>query len=214
MNRREALKAASLLLGGAMVRRPALLTRDAAAIAQAPATTVRRTPLALMLTTGADRGDRRHHPPRHAVVARCEGGRRRRRDQLLLTDCYDRAAAAARCRTRGLRTSCATQQGRDFADTAARHARETLLREHRRRGRARPATPTGSTSRASSRLRAYFSSRDRHDKALRYVRVPGRWTGCVPLTPASRRGDKLTAWRVRQQRSAFDTGNGDESCPR
>jgi len=32
-------------------------------------------------------------------------------------------------------------------------------------------------------LQAYFSSEVGMTKALRYVRVPGRWTGCVPLQP-------------------------------
>lgn len=31
--------------------------------------------------------------------------------------------------------------------------------------------------------RAYFSSEIGMTKALRYVRVPGRWTGCTPLAP-------------------------------
>lgn len=33
-------------------------------------------------------------------------------------------------------------------------------------------------------LRAYFSSEIGMTRALRYVRVPGRWTGCIPLEPA------------------------------
>jgi len=32
-------------------------------------------------------------------------------------------------------------------------------------------------------LRAYFSSEIGMTKALRYVMVPGRWVGCVPLAP-------------------------------
>jgi hypothetical protein len=32
-------------------------------------------------------------------------------------------------------------------------------------------------------LRAYFSSEIGMTKALRYVLVPGRWEGCVPLAP-------------------------------
>jgi glucoside 3-dehydrogenase (cytochrome c) hitch-hiker subunit len=32
-------------------------------------------------------------------------------------------------------------------------------------------------------LRAYFSSEVGMTKALRYVLVPGKWVGCVPLEP-------------------------------
>ena len=32
-------------------------------------------------------------------------------------------------------------------------------------------------------LQAYFSSEIGMTKALRYVMVPGKWVGCVPLTP-------------------------------
>ena len=32
-------------------------------------------------------------------------------------------------------------------------------------------------------LQAYFSSEIGMTKALRYILVPGRWVGCVPLAP-------------------------------
>jgi hypothetical protein len=101
---------------------------------------------------------------------------------LLLTDCYE--ADAQRRVVAGLaefRALCQRRRGRDFAALPGAE-REALLREiDAEAARAGDAHYFGLVRELA--LRAYFSSEVGMTRALRYVRVPGRWDGCVPLAP-------------------------------
>jgi hypothetical protein len=100
--------------------------------------------------------------------------------QLLLTDCYE--PAAQQRVIRGLsefRETCRARQGADFA-SLARPVRERLLRDIDAEARKAPDTHWFALAREVGE-RAYFSSETGMTKALRYVRVPGRFTGCMPL---------------------------------
>jgi hypothetical protein len=101
---------------------------------------------------------------------------------LLLTDCY--AAPEQQRVVRGLqdfRITCRERCGSGFA-TLAIVERERLLREIDAEARKAADTHYFGLVRELA-LRAYFSSEIGLTRALRYVRVPGRWEGCVPLAP-------------------------------
>jgi len=181
MNRRDALKAA--VLGGALVaaggtasacdREPPRPARDGmlgargalSADDQALAALITDT---LLPTTAASPG------------AKAAGAGAA--INLLLTDCYE--PEAQQRLVRGLaefRATCRRQRGADFAALPAGD-REALLRavdaEAERVGEAHYFGLLRELA-----LRAYFSSEVGMTRALRYVRVPGRWAGCVPLAP-------------------------------
>lgn len=101
---------------------------------------------------------------------------------VLLTDCYD--AEAQRRAAGGLivfRQLCRERMNATF-ESLSRAERESFL-----------IAVDADALRAGDEhwfhlmrelsLRAYFSSEIGMTRALRYVRVPGRWTGCVPLEP-------------------------------
>ena len=101
---------------------------------------------------------------------------------LFLTDCY--APDVQQRVVRGLedfRVLCASRCGAGFASLPVRD-REQLLREIDAEARKEPDTHYFGVIRELA-LRAYFSSEIGMTQALRYVRNPGRWTGCVPRTP-------------------------------
>ncbi|MEP7345034.1 MAG: gluconate 2-dehydrogenase subunit 3 family protein [Gemmatimonadaceae bacterium] len=101
---------------------------------------------------------------------------------LLLTDCYD---PASQQRALGglvaFRTMCQDRCGGAFTKLSPIE-REKLLSEIDAE-----ATRLGDAHwfhlMRELSLRAYFSSEIGMTKALRYVRVPGRFTGCMPLAP-------------------------------
>ena len=102
--------------------------------------------------------------------------------QLLLTDCY--APDAQRRVARGLaeiRRACRDRTGRDFAALPVPE-RERLLRAVDAAARRAGETHDFHLVRELAE-RAYFSSEVGMTRALRWVRVPGRWEGCVPLAP-------------------------------
>ena len=82
---------------------------------------------------------------------------------------------------RDFRAACRARCGGDFAALAAAE-RERFVREvdaeARRAGESHPFHLLRELAH-----RAYFSSEVGMTRALRYVRVPGRWEGCVPLQP-------------------------------
>ncbi|CAA9339070.1 MAG: hypothetical protein AVDCRST_MAG40-2312 [uncultured Gemmatimonadaceae bacterium] len=101
---------------------------------------------------------------------------------LLLTDCYDAPAQQRVVRgLRDFRATCRAACGAAFAALPAAE-RERVLRlvdaEAQRTGDAHYFALVRELA-----LRAYFSSEIGMTQALRYVRVPGRWVGCVPRTP-------------------------------
>lgn len=177
MNRREALRATTVLLGAAAAvacgpdadetpsqaagAGPGVLNADDQALAELIADT-------LLPTTAASPG------------AKAAGAGAA--INLLITDCYD--AEAQRRLVRGLaefRAACRSRRGAAFAALAAGD-REQLLREIDGEAQRAGATHYFGLLRELA-LRAYFSSEVGMTRALRYVRVPGRWDGCVPLAP-------------------------------
>jgi hypothetical protein len=100
--------------------------------------------------------------------------------QLLLTDCYEPAAQQRVIRgLRDFRATCRARQGADFV-SLARPIRERLLRDMDAEARKAPDTHWFALARELGE-RAYFSSETGMTKALRYVRVPGHFTGCMPM---------------------------------
>ena len=101
---------------------------------------------------------------------------------LLLTDCYE-PSEQARVVT-GLadfRRACERSCGAEFA-TMAQAERERFLRDVDAEAQRSGDTHYFGLVRELA-LRAYFSSEIGMTKARRWVLVPGRWTGCVPLAP-------------------------------
>ena len=182
MNRREALRATTVLVGGAVVASTGVLAgcgRDAPEARRGAAASgvlgaddralVEEIADTLLPTTAASPG------------ARAAGAGAA--IDLLLTDCYEPDAQRRVGRGLGeLRALCRDRCGAGFA-SLARGERERLLREI-------DAQALKSDEKAhwfplvrELALRAYFSSEVGMTQALRYVRTPGRWEGCVPLQP-------------------------------
>jgi hypothetical protein len=101
---------------------------------------------------------------------------------LLVTDCYDDDAQKKLVRGLGeFRSFCRTRCGSGFA-ALPQPDRERLLREVDAEAEKAGKEHWFHLVRELSQ-RAYFSSEVGMTKALRWVMVPGRWEGCVPLAP-------------------------------
>ena len=101
---------------------------------------------------------------------------------LLLTDCYPAQARATVTRgLEALRAECQAKCNGAYTKLSPSQ-RETLLLGIDAEARKAGDGHWFSIVREAA-LRAYFSSEVGMTKALRYVRVPGRWTGCVTLEP-------------------------------
>ena len=101
---------------------------------------------------------------------------------LLLTDCYDTASQKrARQGLVALRAICKEQRGGTFTRLSPIEREKLLTMIDAEATRAGDSHWFHLMRELS--LRAYFSSEIGMTKALRYVLVPGRWTGCVPLEP-------------------------------
>jgi hypothetical protein len=176
MNRREAVKAATALIGGVLITsngfliacsrdstKPAgkVLTLDDQSLIEEIADT-------LLPTTPSSPG------------AKAAGAGAA--INLLLSDCYEpEAQERVVSGLNEFRAMCRKTCGGNFA-SLPQQKREQILRELD--AQAQKAGPThyfGLVRELS--LRAYFSSEIGMTKALRYVMVPGKWVGCVPLKP-------------------------------
>ena len=173
MKRRDAIRTTSVVLGGAFVastgifaacrpgerqeRRQALGVEDEHLIEEVADT--------ILPTTAASPGAK-------AAGAGAE-------INLLLSDCYDRDAQQRVVHGLGeLRARSEAQFGRGFATTTPEQ-RTQLLRDIYADSRDRTDHWFPLVRELS--LRAYFSSEIGMTKALRYIPVPGRWVGCIPL---------------------------------
>ncbi|MFL5582569.1 MAG: gluconate 2-dehydrogenase subunit 3 family protein [Gemmatimonadaceae bacterium] len=173
MHRRDALKAAAILAGGATLLGAlgAAAGGAAAEVEEEQAGVLRGADRALAVaiadtllpTTEASPG------------ARAAGAGAAM--DLLLTDCYP--ADEQRRLLAGLADFRAAHPG--FA-ALARREREAVLRELDRAALTAAAPHWFALARGLAE-QAYFSSEVGMTRALRYVRVPGRWVGCVPLKP-------------------------------
>ena len=176
MNRREALTATTVLLGGVLAAStgalaactPAPRAAAAGALSADDQRLAEEIADTILPTTAASPG------------ARAAGAGAAM--NLLLTDCYP--PEAQRRVVRGLaelRATCRERCGGDFAALGPRE-RERLLRAIDAETRAAGDAHWFGLVRELAQ-RAYFSSEVGMTRALRYVRVPGRWVGCVPLAP-------------------------------
>lgn len=99
---------------------------------------------------------------------------------LWLTDCHtdaERRSVVAALAT--FRAACRNRTGAEFG-ALPRERREAFLRELDAERRAGGGDHYFTAMRDLA-TRAYFSTQAGVTQALRYVPVPGRWEGCVPL---------------------------------
>ena len=169
MNRREALKTTAALLGGALVactREPRTQARGVLdAGDQALAEQIADT---LLPTTADSPGAAAAHVGPTI--------------NLLLTDCYDPEDQHRVARgLQAFRAMCRNRHGRDF-NRLAPHEREGLLRTLDLQAQQTGDGHWFGLFRDVAQ-RAYFTSEVGATQALRYLPVPGRWEGCVPLRP-------------------------------
>lgn len=172
LTRREALKMATAIVSGALLTSSAVLTACAREARQAAAGALsdeERVLLEEMADTIL---------PATAASPGAKAAGAGAAMSLLLADCYD---AEAQSKVAGFLRDFRARHGDAFA-TLTPHERERLLREvdaeARQAGASRPFELVRELA-----MRAYFSSEVGMTRALRYVRVPGRWIGCVPLAP-------------------------------
>ena len=176
MNRREAVKATTALLGGVLITSNGFLiacARDSN-LANGRVLTLDDQSLieeiadTLLPTTPSSPG------------AKAAGAGAA--INLLLTDCYEPDAQERV--VNGLaefRRICRQRYGDAFT-ALPQNQREQLLREIDAEAQSEGPTHFFGLVRELA-LRAYFSSEIGMTKALRYLLVPGRWVGCVPLAP-------------------------------
>jgi len=186
--RREAVKTGSILLGGAMIGTTGLLgacrsePRAAAPAADAAA------PRPLLLSASDEALVNEIADTILPDTAASPGAKAAgvgATINLLLTDCVAPAVMIQQGMLEGLaafRLRCATTYANRSFDALPTVDRETLLRsidaESRRAG------PTHWFNQLHAlTITAYFSSQVGTTRALRYVREPGRYTGCVTLQP-------------------------------
>ena len=101
---------------------------------------------------------------------------------LLLTDCYKPEVQQRVIEgLRQFRATCAARCGKGFA-TLPRSDREQLVRDIDAESQKNADTHYFTTVRELAHG-AYFSSQVGATQALRYVQTPGRFDGCVTLTP-------------------------------
>jgi glucoside 3-dehydrogenase (cytochrome c) hitch-hiker subunit len=176
VKRREAIKAAGALLGGALLTSSGVLAAcrrdadpaDAGALSLADQDLMVEIADTLLPTTAASPG------AKAADVGPTIN--------LILTDCFK--PEEQRRVVDGLREFRATARSRRGAEFTAlsRPDREALLRE------IDAEVLIASQPHYFALVRqlaegAYFSSEIGKTNAMRYMMVPGRWVGCVPLEP-------------------------------
>lgn len=175
MNRRDALAATALLTGGALLG-PGLWLSSCGSDAGVPEGVLEAEPYRLLeAIADALLPDTEASPGAKAAGAGPFM-------QLLLTDCYAEAdqqrAVAALAE---FRRACLARHGRAFEMLEPAQREELLLwaDAEARRGTGMQDFPLL----RELAERSYFSSEAGMTQALRWIPVPGRWQGCVPLEP-------------------------------
>jgi glucoside 3-dehydrogenase (cytochrome c) hitch-hiker subunit len=167
VNRRDALKAAGLIAGGALTASMGLLEACRSGASHAG------------VLSDADQGlaeeiaDTLLPPTAGSPGAQAAGTGAAM--NLILSDCYE--PADQRVFREGLerfRAECRSQRGKDFL-ALSRADREMFVRSVGRPAWFQPVRDLAQG--------AYFSSEIGMTQALRYVRVPGKYVGCMPLEP-------------------------------
>jgi hypothetical protein len=208
MNRREAIRAAGLIAGGAFIASTGVLS----ACRVQP-----RTAIAGRVLSAEDQGLIEEIADTLLPTTATSPGARAAgvgaMINLILTDCYDRSTQErVVAGLQSFRNACAARRHKAFTELT-RADRESFLREIDKESQAARAAaaaaaasvrtevtiPSGSPADRDSlrvarephyfglirelALGAYFSSEIGMTKALRYVAVPGHYTGCMPLAP-------------------------------
>jgi hypothetical protein len=177
MNRREAVKATTALIGGVLITSNGFLVACARDSSKVPShlltlddqSLIEEIADTLLPTTPSSPG------------AKAAGAGAA--INLLLTDCYEPEGQERVVNgLKDFRRMCRERCGGDFVALPQKE-RERVLRQID--AEAQKAGPTHYFALIRElALRAYFSSEIGMTKALRYVMVPGRWVGCVPLAPS------------------------------
>ena len=182
MNRREALKVSTVLLGGVLVTSAGVLAgcaserpepRDATSRVLSPDDQALVEEIADTILPATPSSPGAKAAGAGAAI------------NLLLTDC--RSTDEQQRVVSGLqdfRSACRERCGGDFTALAPRE-RERFVRAIDAEARTAGETHYFGLVRDLA-SQAYFSSEIGLTRALRYVRVPGRWEGCVPLAPGQR----------------------------
>jgi hypothetical protein len=176
MNRREALRATTLVVGGL------LLTSNGLVLGQArePAPPMDRVLTAEDQALIESIADTLLPTTRSSPGARAAGAGAA--INLLLSDCYEPDAQVRVVNgLKEFRQTCTARYGRSFAALRA-PVREALLREIDADAQRAGASHYFGLVRELA-VRAYFSSETGMTKARRWILIPGRWVGCMPLRP-------------------------------
>ncbi|MBC7895344.1 MAG: gluconate 2-dehydrogenase subunit 3 family protein [Cytophagaceae bacterium] len=176
MNRRDALKTTTALLGSVMVGSSGMLTACGPARREAASGVLSHDDQVLV----EEIADTLLPPTPASPGAKAAGVGAT--INLILTDCYKPDAQQRVVQgLKEFRTMCRDRCGEGFA-SLPRREREQLLREVDAESQKAGETHYFGLVRELAHG-AYFSSEIGVTQALRYVPVPGRWTGCVPLAP-------------------------------
>lgn len=174
MNRREALKTTGVLVGGVMVTTNGFLVACARDSTRSPSRVLTLEDESLI----EEIADTLLPSTPSSPGAKAAGAGAA--INLLLTDCYEpEAQKRVVGGLKAFRETCKDRCGGGFV-SLAQPEREKILREIDSESQRAGATHYFGLIRELS-LRAYFSSEVGMTKALRYVLVPGKWVGCVPL---------------------------------
>jgi len=170
MNRREALKAAGLIAGGALLASDGIV---AACRGETRARSTSRLLDADQESLAEEIADTLLPPTASSPGAKAAGVGAAM--NLIVSDCYkaaDREQVLSGLET--FRTTCRSKRGKAFVDLT-RTDREAFVRNVANEKWFGPVRELA--------LGAYFSSELGMTKALRYVLVPGKYVGCMPLEP-------------------------------
>src|SRR5215207_1735679 len=175
MNRREAVRATTLVIGGLLLTSNGLVlgcAREPEGVEGRVLTTADQTLVEdiadTLLPTNASSPGARAAGAGAAV-------------NLLLTDCYEPEAQVKVVNgLKEFRKACDARYGAGFASLTTPQ-REQLLREIH--AVALRADGHYFTLVRELAVRAYFSAEIGMTKARRWTLVPGKWVGCVPLAP-------------------------------
>ena len=176
MNRREAVKATTALLGGVLMTSNGFLIACARDSTKASSKVLTVDDQSLI----EDIADTLLPTTPSSPGAKAAGAGAA--INLLITDCYEPEEQERVVNgLKEFRRMCRERCGDSFA-TLPQKEREQVLREIDAQAQKAGSAHYFSLVRELA-LRAYFSSEIGMTKALRYVMVPGRWVGCVPLAP-------------------------------
>ena len=175
MNRREALRTTTLVVGGLLLTSNGLVLGCAREPARIEGRVLAVDDQALM----EDIADTLLPTTASSPGARAAGAGAAM--NLLLSDCYEPDAQVKVVNgLKEFRRTCDARHGDEFASLATAQ-REELLRETD--AAARSAEGHWFELVRELAVRSYFSSEVGMTKARRWTLVPGRWVGCVPLAP-------------------------------